>query len=610
MLRGHRRPVRLSLALFGVLLGAVLAFAIFQGVQAGLAGRRGQAALVRAEDDLGKGELAAARQDLGASRDAFVRMGEEVDDLGVLLPLARRLPVLGSQVVGVETLAETGVVLSEVGLDLVASAEEILQRTDDRRIGSGLLAPLAEARRSVQAAATRLDGAVVAVASLDDDRLFGPLGEAYDTLATRLPSIAERVGQAERGMGALATFVGGSGPRQYLFLSQNPDEVRPTGGFIGTYGVLTAEGGELALPRYAPIASWTAPRPEAVVPGEQAGSPFRLASPPVPQTLGNVNSTPDWPRAGALAAELWDRGGEEPVEGVVSFVPAFLARLLGVLGAVEVPEFGETVTGENLVERFEFYTELVEADPSTAGARKEFVVVLSEVVMDRLLAAPAQQWGELAQAVGEGFERSEAMAWSADADVAAALAERGWDRAFPETDGDFFYNGEFSYAAKNGNSLERTFDHRVELRSDGSGLVTTSMTLANTEEGGLFNSGSLSYVTLFGPRGGELAAGSDIPLSEEPTLAGHPAAGWLLSAPPLGKATLTVAWEVPRLLQRGDDGTWAYSLRWLHLPGHTGDELNLRVELPPGWEWEGQAPPATTDLDRDFVGTWPLSGPR
>ncbi len=601
--------MKLTLVVVGVVLVAGMAFGVFQGVQAGLAGKRGQAALVRAEDHLGQGDLLPARQDLTTAREAFTRMGEEVDALGPLLPVARRVPLVGSQVVGTETLAQTGVVLSEVGLDLVDTAEEILGRTDDRRIGSGLLEPLRKARRSVQAASVRLDGAVEGVQALDGDWLLGPLGEGYDALATRLPSMAERVGRAERGMGALATFVGGAGDRQYLFLSQNPDEIRPTGGFMGTYGLLTAEDGELALPRYEPIGSWTQPRPDAVVPGDEAGSPFRLASPPIPQTLGTVNNTPDWPQASALAAELWRQGGEEPIEGVVSFVPTFLARLLGVLGAVEVPEYGETVTAANLVERFEFYTEQAEDDPAASLERKDFVVTLSQIVMDRLLGAPASQWDELARVVGEGFERSEVMAWSTDPDVATALAERGWDRAFPETDGDFFYNGEFSYAAKNGSSLRRTFDHHVELRTDGSGLVTTTMTVANTQGPGRFNRGSLSYVTLFGPEGATLAPGADPPLAEEPTIAGHPAAGWLLSAPPFGEAELTVAWEVPELLRRGDDGAWEYSLRWPNLPGHSGDQLNLRVDPPAGWAWEGDPPPPSVSLDRAFAGTWSLVGP-
>lgn len=603
----HRRGTRLGVAVVALVLVGLLAFGAFQGVQAGSAGNRGKAALERAEGHVASRDLDQASQELASAVGHFRRMGEEVGDLGRLLPLVKRVPLVGSQVVGVEALAEVGVDISEAGLELVHAAQEVLDGGGGAEIGSGLLEPLGTLREAVQVTSASLEPAAAQVSSLEDEWLLGPLGDAYETLATRLPELRDRLGGIDRGLGALATFVGGSGPRQYLFLSQNPDEVRPTGGFIGTYGVLTADGGELALPRYAPIGSWTRLHPEAVIPGEEAGSPFRFASPPVPQTLGNVNNTPDWPTAASLAAELWTQGGEEPVEGVVSFVPAFLARLLGVLGAVEVPEFNETVTRQNLVERFEFYTDLAEDDASASAERKDFVVTLSQVVMDRLLNAPASQWDDLAQAVGEGFERSEAMAWSTDEEVAAALAERGWDAAFPETEGDFFYNGEFSYAAKNGNGLERSFDHHVEVRGDGSGVVTTSMVIANTEEPGALNTGSLSYITLFGPQGAALAPGSDAPLSEEPTLAGHPAAGWLLSAPPLGQAGLRVVWEVPELLQRGADGAWRYSLLWKRLPGHTGDQLNLTFDLPPGWSWEGGAPPAEVGLERDFAGTWLLS---
>jgi hypothetical protein len=49
----------------------------------------------------------------------------------------------------------------------------------------------------------------------------------------RLPEVA--AGAAE------AAVMGDDCPRRYLLMSQNPAEVRPTGGFIGTYGVLATE---------------------------------------------------------------------------------------------------------------------------------------------------------------------------------------------------------------------------------------------------------------------------------------------------------------------------------------------------------------------------------
>ncbi len=112
-------------------------------------------------------------------------------------------------------------------------------------------------------------------------------------------------------------FAGESGPRRYLFLSQNPDEVRPTGGFIGTF---TAEGGQMKLERYDAIENWVGSRPQADVPPEQVGSPYKYHEPPLRRTMANVNTGPNWPDAAQLAANLWRAGGEEPVDGVISFL--------------------------------------------------------------------------------------------------------------------------------------------------------------------------------------------------------------------------------------------------------------------------------------------------
>jgi hypothetical protein len=249
------------------------------------------------------------------------------------------------------------------------------------------------------------------------------------------------------------------------------------------------------------------------------------------------------------------------------------------------------------------------------GGRKEFVSTLAEAVVRELLAAPASGWQPLATAAAHGFNAAEAMAWSTDVDVATALGHHGWDHAFPAATatGDFSFDSEFEFVAKNGRGLRRTFDHHVTIRADGSGQSATTLTIRNSEPPRLFgqaNLGDASYTVVYAPGGARLDPSSDSPYyAYEATVNGHPAEGWLMIVDPLATQRLNVVWDVPGLLRPLGRNRWVYDLDWRALPAHGGDVLQLRFTLPPGWRWQGAMPPATVRLTRDFSGSWTLVAP-
>lgn len=601
--RGKRRVV---LVLIGSALLLVLALAAWRTLRAARAGQAGKTALLGAEHALSARSLPATRQDLALAKADFARVRSELHGLGPLLPVMRVVPFVRVQVRGIEAIADAGSLLAEAGDGLSTAAARVLEPTNPNLATSAALGDLRVISASLKAGLGPLDAAIARIDSLNSVRLIGPLARARKDLVTRLPGIRTRVVSAQQGLDALIAFAGGDGPRRYLVLTQNPDEVRPGGGFIGTYGVLTTQEGHLTLESFASISSWYLPRPQADVPAEQAPTAFKLFDPPRPQTIANVNTSPDWPESARLAVTLWQRGGGEPVDGVVSLVPAFLARVLTVLGPVTVPDYNEKVSASNLVERTNFYTH-GEGAVDAAGDRKRFVGALAQVVVQRLLDAPTSSWSALGAAVGHGFDAREALAWATDPKVSATLQQRGWDGALPVVTGDFLNDAEFEFSAKNGTGLHRTFDHVVVLRADGSARLDTTLTIANTESTQPDNNvDSLSYITLYGPQGGTLADGGDTPYAIEPTIADHPAAGWVRSATPGDETTLAAAWQAPGIALRQRDGSWEYRIRWMYLPGHTGDVLHLRVELPAGWHWAGPPPPATVKLDQDFTGTWAI----
>ena len=443
----RRRPLVLILIGLAVVVGA---FGLFRSARAGQAALHGKGALLRAEQHLSARQLEPARAELVRAGADFERSRREIQGLARILPFARRIPLLGSQIRGVEDLSEAGVLLSAAGVRLADAASGIIEPADENQKLSDALDQLRGIQGLLRDGVATIDEATAKVDQLDGQRLVRPLGRARTDLSRRLPEFRDRATDAQDALASMITFAGGDGARRYLVLSQNPDEVRPTGGFIGTYGVLTAVDGKLSLDRYDGIETWITPRPDIVARPAERGSPLRFDT-RLSQSLANVNTSPDWPQGAQLATRLWERGGEEPVQGVVSFTPAFLARILGVVGAVTLEEYGETITAANVIERLDYYTHIAPPEPGTD--RKDFVAVLAQAVMSKLFDAPASQWDKLAQAFGAAFGNREAMAWSTDAEVGRVLADRGWDGSVPVTTGDFVYPAEFEYAAKHGREL-------------------------------------------------------------------------------------------------------------------------------------------------------------
>jgi hypothetical protein len=600
----RRRLIR-TLVLLALLGGAFLAITL---VQISSAADRGRQALLHAETALSNQDVRGARTDVARSQRAFASVNSGLHRIAPFRLVGRQVPLVRMQVRAVEAYGASGRDLSNAADGLVDAASAILEPEDgDLTIAQGL-DRLRSVKVALDKAVVAVDASVQRVNPLRDERLIGRLGTTMTDFVDRITRVQGRAHSAASGLDALISFAGGEGDRRYLIFSQNTDEPRPTGGFIGTYGVLRATKDDVDLERYASIESWYRSRPNTYVPAASAPSAFHIPDPPEDQTIANVNATPDWRAASQLALKMWTEGGEPPVNGVIGITPELLAKVVKVLGPVKVPEYKETVTAANLVERMDFYTHLDPTHSGTAG-RKDFVVQLADAVVQKMLDTPARKWDPLAKALGAAFEAREGVAWSQDANVEKALAERHWDGMLPDVPGDFFYASEFANTAKNGRALRRTFDHKVTLNADGSGIVETTMTIHNTAPPaaeGLLNIDSLAYITTYGPFSGRLAKNADKPYAIEKPLAGHPAWGGDRAAPPLGEDKLFVAWNVPKLLLRRADGATEYRLRWLRNLGNVGDVVHLDVRPPKGWRWRGEGPPSTIKLTKDFEGAWAL----
>lgn len=594
---------------FGIVAGAlflllaVSAFTAWHLAKAYRAGVNGKTALINAEHAIGPGQFDEARRQLESAGASFRLMDIEIGKLGPIAPVMRVVPLVRIQIRAADKILQAGQLLTEAGINLADAADQIRTPAKPGALPARPIDHLATIHTALASGADKAEEAVKAVRTLEGKRLVGPLAPARDELLDRLVPVARQARSAEEGVAGLQAFFGEHGPRRYLVFSQNPEEVRPTGGYMGSYSIMSTTHAGLQVEESAGIEVFQTKHPDIVVPEDKLGGVFKFEEAP---SIANTNFLADWSVTGRLARDLWKQSGEKPVDGVLGITPAFLVQVLKVTGPVEVGASRETVSADNLISRFTFHTQQVGLRKEPDTVRKQFGTDVAAAVLSAALELPTSRWEDLARALGESFNAREAMAWSRDTSVTKALAAHRWDGTLPQGRGDFFYNAEFAYAAKNGRTLRRSFDHHVVISKDGSAVVTTTTTIENpTPRDNFLNTTSMLYVTSYGPTGAVFHDSSSTSATpREVELSGHPAAGFFIEPPPKGQATLKVVWRVPKLALDLPGNDWQYALRFMHLPDHTGDVVNLRVELPRGWTWRGPQPPASTPLDRDLVGSW------
>ena len=594
-------------------LALVMVCSVYAGwrvYRAGEAAQRGKTALLEAETSLANEDLEATRSHLNAADAAFRATKDELGSLGPLNTIGSVIPIVRKQLEGADAFADSGLLLTRAADRLTDATALILHPANEKvSIAEGVDA-LRTIHDALDAGTRDLNSATAEIQRLDGYRLFGPLGAARKEFGRRLPEAQQLANDATNGVDALLAFAGADGPRRFLLFSENPDEVRPTGGFIGTYGVLATDGRKIHIERYESIESWVTTH-SSFVPSAEAPTAFRIPTLPREQSLANTNAIADVPTNARLALDLWKGGGEQPADGVIYFTPELLVRLVKVLGPVTLPDYGETVTADNLLARLNFYAHEQPADERPVGGRKQFVADLGEAVVQQLLDAPASQWRALSETVGQSLHDREVTVYASDPAIEKVLATRGWDGTLPQVGGDFFNEADFEYAAKNGRGIRRTFDHHVVIHDDGSATVDTTITIANTLQGETIHDefvdiDASSYITLYGPAGARLSSSADSPVTAEPALGSHPAAGWFRTAPPNGTATLHVVWDVPAFLAKDASGSSGYQLTWLRVPTTTGDVVHLSVDLPPGLQWTNGPPPSVIPLTSDIRRFWPL----
>lgn len=369
-----------------------------------------------------------------------------------LLGEVEGLPVAGGQARSLHTaldhVADMGDAISDAGIELSALAGEVIvPQKSGQAAGKTLLNVLDVADKSIVTVRADLKRAEAAAAEIDLNVIPASQQATLTKARTSIGSGLAALDEFQQLVPVIREVFGANGPRNYLIEQVNPAELRPGGGFIGSFSVLRVDDGKMTLIRSGNSYDLVDPRP---VVGQKG-----YVTPPGPfwPLLGQTsysfidsNFYPDFVTNATVAEQFVAPRLGMKIDAVVAIDYFTVAKLLELTGPLQIPGYRVTVTSSN------FIPIVVQGDIDGDPAHKAILAATAGPLMERVSSLPSQQWPALISALNDLASSRHLQAYFNNSQVQSSMNAYGWSGALnPHGSSDFMAEIEANLGATKAN---------------------------------------------------------------------------------------------------------------------------------------------------------------
>ncbi len=410
-----------------------------------------------------------------------------------LSPFAKLLNI-GSPVFGIQSIVSTLPVLKDAGSVLRGVTDlnlNLIQLTDvltDLKIngfryfredGKTFLDRLERSRtllheislqtQLVRNSATNLKSVSSAFAKLDD-----VLGEEYVGHIAELQSL-------DTFLGALINLLSSNEERHIALLFQNPSEIRPAGGFLGSYGVISLKHGQMSNLEVQDIywpdhainfsAKVIPPEPLQTVTkdwGARDGNWFFDFPSSAETVLGFLEQS-----------KIYQENGIK-FDGAIALNINFLKNVIEATGPVMLTDYGLEINKDNFL--IELQREVEAGRDKQPGKNpKKILGVLTPILLERIGGLSDTEKANLFDVIIKRIEKKDIMFFSRDKNIASFLEQANINGSVYSLPSSFWgsYLAVVNANIAGGKSdafIKQNIEARFDIDSDGGALVDLSIT--------------------------------------------------------------------------------------------------------------------------------------
>lgn len=540
------------------------------------------------------GDFKRAQEKIKTARVTLDELKKLVSSLAIL----KRLGILSIQIDQVERMIGSveegieGILYATLGTESLFKTTKIISGEDPQDPGSLYL----KAQQDLITASQKIEKLR---AKLSDKKFMEkfplPIRQRAADLLVKLDLYASLVNKARAAAFLLPQVTALDGKKTYLILFQNNLELRPAGGFIGSYGLLTFEKSRLIKILVDDIYNLDGGLKEVIAPPPEFITDLgqnRLY-------LRDTNYEPDFPTSARLAQTFYKKEAGESINGVLALDLVASAKLLWAVGGLDLPEYGEKVDGNNLFEKAISHAE-VNFFPGSQ-AKKNYLTSLQNQLFNKIFYVSKQNWPAIIGALTESLETKHLLVYLSEPELFSYLASENWSGVLPrgreDQEGefhDFLATVESNMGANKANFyLQRKFKLETQIGKEGGVSHRLRINYQNSSPSDAFPAGKYkNRFKIYLPFGAKLTRAlfseTDISNSFQP-FSDYNRTGYsaLLVVEPRQQKTLILEYTLKDPF-KFSGGRLNYRLDLIKQAGTSQDPLELNFTFPINFEVMGE----------------------
>lgn len=538
---------------YTAVLGVVLALAVgvaFVGTAFAVktriddAGHDAVASLKMAMASMNQKDFTASQEDLDHAYAAFATASDQIGRMGTVVTFLSQFVPGASRLASGDHIVQAGAALTHAAKELHSIVPQVMEHGADLTASDGIHISFLALYRAI---ADRMDVAYTDVRSARShmDRVrFEDVPQEYREMFSRvadlLPHVEASLEQMHSSRAVIEDVLGANGPRTYLLIFQNNHEMRATGGFIGSYGIVKIIDGYIDKIMVDDIYNPDGQLIDKIVP------PLPIQKISANWSMHDSNWFPDYPVSARSVMDLYERTGGPTVDGVIALTPTVVQDMLSVTGPIDVPSYNMQLTADNFIDMLqeeiedrENYVSQGTADHTDGDAvedsedmthddgadthagddasaqeeaqsqPKKILSDLMPILLDRILAFDdPEHIADIVDIVARGVQQRQLLMYLSDTEGEEIILKNGWGGAIEQVDGDYLsvintnING-----FKTDGVIDETIAHTARIERDGS--IVDTVRITRVHNGGhtgrpWWDAVNANYMRVYVPEGAQL----------------------------------------------------------------------------------------------------------